>query len=463
MTSKQSNVDSAGRRAFIRKSIGGVFGAATMGSSLSLLHSVNAMAASVPNSDYKALVCIFLLGGNDSFNMLVPRSGASYDQYLVARQQMALPQAELLPISHSGTNPVEFGLHPAMSGVQQLFGDGALSFIANCGALVEPTTKQQYDDGSVALPPRLFSHNDQQQFAMRLQQDGGSPTGWAGRMADLLADSSASLSMNVSLSGTNLWQIGGQTSALAMGNNGISSINSINPDSRNAITIARRAAFLDLLNTDTGHTFANQFAAKQSRAIDSADLVSQALEQTEPLTTVFPSSNLGGKLASIARLIKAREHFGLSRQIYFVGMGGWDTHGSQLASHQTLLGELSEGMAAFYAATQELTIADKVTTFTASDFGRTLSTNGDGTDHGWGGNQMVMGGAVNGGQIYGDYPELLLGGDNDLGRGRIIPTTSVDQISATLARWYASFSDTEMNALFPNLANFTKSDLGFMA
>jgi uncharacterized protein (DUF1501 family) len=225
---------------------------------------------------------------------------------------------------------------------------------------------------------------------------------------------------------------------------------------------ARSEVFHGFLQGQQNHILAKAFADKQSNSIIAGDTVSQALENQSPLTTVFPSSTLGADLKMVARLIQARSQLNQQRQIFFVGMGGWDTHADQLASHEKLLLTLSEAMAAFYQASEELGIADAVTTFTASDFGRTLSSNGDGTDHGWAGNQIIMGGSVDGKKIYGQFPDLTPDGPDDAERGRLIPTTAQDQIGATLASWFHDFSSAELDTIFPNLKNFSSRDLGFM-
>jgi len=442
----------------VRYSLAGAGAYATMSS----MGMVKAMAADT--SGYKALVCIFLYGGNDSFNMVVPRSTAAYDQYAQVRQTLAVPKEALLPINPSTTDGADYGFHPAMPEVQSLFETDKLAVVANVGALVEPTNRNDYKNKTVAVPPRLFSHNDQQDFWQSLNTDGTLPTGWVGRMADLLssANQNPDLSMNISLSGSNLLQVGNSTIPYFMSPGGVITIKTLDPISSNAQERRRAAAYDAILSNQTGHLFGDQFAKLKRRAIDLSVEVEGALGRINPITTVFPAENkLGVALKTVANMIAARNELGFSRQIFFVGVGGWDTHSDQLTRHPALLTEVSQAMSAFYQATEELQVSGDVTTFTASDFGRTLTTNGDGSDHGWGSHQLVMGGGVKGGDIYGQMPELAIEGPQDSGRGRIIPTSSIDQYSATLAGWFG-VSPSESQDIFPNLANFNNTDMGFM-
>jgi uncharacterized protein (DUF1501 family) len=447
------------RRRFLARSLSATVGATTLYASLGSLRLMQAMAAA-PAADYRALVCVFLYGGNDSFNMLVPAGASAWAQYAESRRNLAIAHEQLLPLA-AGTG--EFGLHPAMGAAQRLFDDGRLAFVANVGALVEPVSKDGWEAQSAALPPRLFSHNDQQAFVQRLGGAGAATSGWAGRMADLLLDAAAPLAMNVSLAGSNQWQIGGATMPFSLSPAGVQGIPYIDAASAKPLVSARSAVFEGLLADPGAHLFAQEFAAVQRRAMDTAAFVGEALAGQAPLATAFPASGLGASLAMVARMIQARRALGLDRQVFFVALGGWDTHGDQLAQHAALLTELSEGLAAFDAATSELGVDAQVTTFTASDFGRTLTSNGDGSDHGWGGNQIVMGGALRGGTIVGDYPELLIGGEADAGRGRMIPGTAMDTLAATLARWYGGFGESTIHELLPNLRNFGTPDLGLFA
>ncbi len=418
------------------------------------------IGTSAPFPDYKALVCVFLFGGNDSYNMLVPRSNAEYNLYLASRQNMAILQGDLLPINPLTPDGADYGLHPMMTGVQTLFESNRAAFVSNTGPLVEPTTKTQYQNKSVLLPPQLFSHNDQQDQWSSLRGVNQSKTGWAGRIADLIRTNVADQQMatNVSLFGSSLFQSADETVAYVMGNTGPIPFTGFD---NTAGGQAQRAAFEQVLNANYGSIYERGFAAVQRRAVASADLIGDALADAPVLNTVFPVSQLGRQLSTVAQLIAVRDTLQMQRQVFFVATGGFDSHDDQLANQPDLLGGISESMAAFYNATVELGVSDMVTSFTQSDFGRTLTSNGDGTDHGWGGNQLVIGDAVAGREIYGTYPRLEISGPDDVGGGRIIPTTSADQYAATLSKWFG-IPDTDLATVAPNIDNFVQRDLGFL-
>ena len=445
------------RRDFLRTSGAAALFAATPGLAYSQV-----VGGPGPFSDYKALVCVFLFGGNDSYNMLVPNTTAEYNAYAASRQNLALLQSDLLPISPASSAGADFGLHPAMGATQGLFEAGNAAFVTNVGPLVEPTTRDQYFNGSVTLPPQLFSHNDQQDQWTSLRGNVPSKTGWAGRIADLIRTGVAEQQMatNASLFGTNLFQAADETVAYVMGPNGPLQFEGFST-TPGGILYEQRQAFLRIVNETYGSIYERGFADVQRRAIDAADTVSSAIANAPALTTVFPQSQLGAQLQTVARLIASRDDLQMQRQIFFVATGGFDSHDDQNENQPGLLGGVSDAMAAFYDATVELGVQDSVTAFTQSDFGRTLTSNGDGTDHAWGGNQLVVGGAVNGGDLYGSYPLLEIGGPEDVGGGRMIPSTSADQYAATLARWFG-IPDADLEVVAPNLANFARRDLGFM-
>ena len=440
--------------------------AAAIASSPGLAYS-QMVGSTAAFDDYRALVCIFLHGGNDSFNMLVPNTTAEYNAYQTSRQNLAILREDLLPINPVSLTPGSeaFGLHPSMAAMQNLFESGNAAFVANLGPLVVPTTKFEYQNQSVVLPSQLFSHNDQQSQWHSLNGASTSNTGWAGRIADLINDEVVDQKMatNASTDGTSLFQAADTTIAYVMGQDGPLQFNGFSDDPA-SILFDQKQAFQQILDAQYGSIYERGFASIQSRAVAAADTVSSAIVNAENsgiITTAFPNSPLGRQLSTVAKLIASRSELEMQRQIFFVGIGGFDSHDNQNQDQPNLLGGISEAMAAFYNATIDIGVADSVTAFTQSDFGRTLTSNGDGTDHAWAGNQLVVGGAVNGRDIYGVYPSLEIGGPEDVGGGRIIPSTSADQYAATLAKWFG-IPDTQLDIVAPNLSNFAQRDLGFM-
>lgn len=464
------------RREFLRNAICAGLGGAGLYSALGNLRLVEAATRAYgPNAfdDYKALVCVFLFGGNDSLNTVIPRSNADYQRYATARATLKVPQNQLLALTPQAGGGASDGADYAlqacqrgddtigMSGLQGLFNTGRTAILGNVGTLIRPVTKAQYQNGSVELPPQLFSHNDQQSYWQVSRADDGRNLGWGGRIADLLRDANpgAFIPMNVALNFESILHRAEGSNQYVIGNSGPRTFSRFewNDDSRNA--------FLALMRPGVqSHAFERSYASSFRRTRENAAAVEEALTASTPLSTVFPEKNdLAEQLMMVARLIKVREVLGLKRQIYFVSMSGFDHHDRLLDEQPALLSRLSQATTAFYQATVELGVADKVTTFTASDFGRTLSSNGDGSDHGWGGHHFITGGAVRGGRFFGKMPLLQNGGSDDAGWGQIIPTTSVDQYAATLARWFG-VGDSELDLIFPNLRNFGAGrNLGFMA
>ncbi len=446
------------RRDFLKTS-----GAATLFAATPGLAYSQVVGGLGPFPDYRALVCVFLFGGNDSFNMLVPNTVAEYNAYAASRQNLAILQNDLLPITPASSSGPDFGLHPSMGAVQGLFQSGEAAFVTNVGPLIQPTTRDEIINESAVLPPQLFSHNDQQDQWTSLRGNVPSKTGWAGRMADLMRTGVADQQMatNASLFGTNLFQSADETVAYVMGPGGPIQFEGFSTTPGDILN-EQRLAFLRVLDAQYDTIYERGFRDVQRRAIDAADRVSTALENAPVFNTQFPQSQLGTQLQTVARLIAVRDELQMQRQIFFVAAGGFDSHDDQNQNQPGLLGGISDAIGAFHTAVRdELLIPDNVTTFTQSDFGRTLTSNGDGTDHAWGGNQLVVGGAVNGGDLYGNYPSLALNGPEDVGGGRFIPSTSADQYAATLARWFG-IPDTDLDVVAPNLVNFTQRDLGFM-
>ena len=441
------------RREFLRHAACAAVGTVAIRSTLWDLRLVKAAAPTLVN-DYKALVCIFLFGGNDANNLIVPTSTTDYNAYAAARGNLALPLASLLPINPTISDGRTYGLHPSCTGLQTLFNTGKAALLCNVGTLVGPVTRATYIARTAALPPALFSHNDQQVQWQTSVPDQEIKTGWGGRCADLLfSNNTSNVSMNISLAGTNVFEVGTQVTPYNVSTNGSIGLS--------GLSASRLQAIKNLIALPHDNLFEKGFGQITQTAIDNNALLTAALNSAPPVNTVFPATSLGNQLKMIARLISARNNLGHKRQIFFASVGGYDLHGAQLTAHANLLAELSNSVKAFYDATVELGIADSVTAFTASDFGRTLPTNGAGSDHGWGNHQMVVGGAVQGQRLFGTFPTLAVNGPDDTGLGRWIPTTSVDEYSATLARWFG-VSSSDIHTVFPNLNRFARPDLGFM-
>jgi len=418
-------------------------------------------ARSAEFSDYKCLVNVFLLGGNDSFNMLVPRSDAEYSIYAASRQNLAIPQEDLLPISPLNSDGTLYGLHPMATGLQALFETGDLAIASNVGPLLEPTSKDDYLNGNTTLPPQLFSHNDQRNQWQSLRGRDSVSTGWAGRIADLLAEDLPGqlLPTNISTSGNSRFQSGETSSPYTVNNNGASSYAAFRRSAE--FGDERRASFEQQLANGYNNIHSRALAAVHTRSLQYADLVNDALTLIPELNTPFPETRLGRQLRIVARLLAVKDEFAVNRQIFYTTTGGFDTHNDQNQDQPDLLLDLGDCLLAFQAAMTEIGLENQVTTFTQSDFGRTLSSNGDGTDHGWGAHQLVSGGAVMGRQIYGTMPVLEIDGPDDVAGGRIIPTQSADQYAATLATWFG-VPESGLDEIAPNLAAFNLRNLGFM-
>lgn len=454
------------RRRFIGRACSAV-GATGMLSALAQLRMIGALAADSAPSDYKALVCLFLYGGNDSNNLLVPVDTANYQIYATDRSVLALAQASLLPISpRTYSDGRSWGFHPSLVEVQQLFAKGSLALLANTGTLIQPVTLAQYKAGTVALPSQLFSHADQQVQWQSSIPDQPFVTGWGGRLADIVnaLNSNPKISMSVTVAGQNSFQVGKMVRQFAVNAAGAAVLSGT---SGSALATSRYATQQSILSQQEQNLYEAAFGGLTVSSIADTQLLNSILASAPPLATAFPATRIGPQLKMIARMIGIAPQLGLTRQVFFASLGGFDLHSDQLAAHANLFAELSQGLSAFSAATSELGVQNQVTTFTASDFSRTFNTNGtnDGTagsDHGWGSHHLIMGGAVNGGDIYGQVPLLELGGPEDTGRGRWIPTTSVDEYAGTLATWFG-VSAANLPVVLPNLGRFGVPNLGFMA
>lgn len=418
-------------------------------------------AQAADTSGYRALVCVFLLGGNDSFNMIVPRSPAEYTQYANSRQNLAVPQASLLPITPRTSDGALYGVHPSLTGLQGLFDDGRAALIANVGPLIQPTTRMEAIERAVPLPPQLFSHNDQQDQWQSVRGPALFTTGWAGRVADLLETDLVTqrLPTNLSIVGNLPWQVGARSGAYVIGDQGPVSYFALDPSVFNGT--ARRRAFEAVLGGQAPTPYGRALSRVHQRSLDLEIVTQEAFAAAPPINTLFPSSPLGAQLAMVARVISARQLLVSRRQIFLVGIGGFDTHDVQNTAQPALFAQVSAGITAFDAAMQELGVGDDVTTFTMSEFGRTLTSNGDGTDHGWGGHQWVVGGSVQGGDVFGRMPRLDIDGPDDVGGGRIVPAYSVQQYGATLLRWFG-LGESDIDTAVTGLSSFAQRDLGFL-
>ena len=443
------------RRGFIR-----IGGAAVGSLVLKPFGLLPAMAQSGP--DYRALVCVFLYGGNDSNNTIVPMDDATFQAYTSIRGSLALSASDLTAAVTS-VSGAPYAFHGKLAEVASLFASKELAVVANVGSLVQPLTRDQYQQQQAPIPSNLFSHSDQQlQWQTSIAQ-GHSPTGWAGRAADYIESqkiNSGAFPTFLSLSGNSLLGTGVSTqpAAITPGQSlELQGFDSSGPSQ------ARWNALNSLLTTNTGMSLAQSANDTLSHSIADAKALSDALSKVTPFKTQFPKSDLAAQLQQVAQIIQVHDDLGMRRQIFFCSLGGFDTHTNEIATHNNLYAQLSPALAAFYDATQEIGMASNVTLFTESDFSRTLQpTSGGGSDHAWGANHLVVGGAVAGGQIFGQFPTYELAGPNDADtRGRWIPTTSVDQYGATLSSWFG-IPDSALATVFPNFPNFSSKKLGFL-
>jgi uncharacterized protein (DUF1501 family) len=448
------------RRKFLTHSCSlGVASATVSSSLLQLGLARTASAQSAPG--YRALVCVLLAGGNDSFNMLVPTDPDQYAEYQAIRADLALDSASLLTLP--GTTPAgrSYGVHPGMPELQALFGAGEAAMIANVGTLLEAVDAAAIEAGTVRLPLGLFSHSDQINQWQTAVPDARIAQGWGGRIADLMQGVNAAngISMNISLSGTNVFQSGNQVVEYSVEpeGDGAPGINAY--DDGTEFGAFRKRVVDELLAVQQQNIFRREYSRRLRAAIDAQAVFVDAIQTSPPLTTAFSANPLSQSLRQIARIISARDALGASRQTFFVNVGGWDHHDELLNNQAELLPLLSGGLQEFRDALVELGVFNETTTFTSSDFGRTLTSNGRGSDHGWGGHHIVMGGSVAGGQIYGDYPLLSASSPLDVGRAIYAPTTSVDQYFAELALWFG-VSATELDQVLPNVREFYSPEGG---
>jgi uncharacterized protein (DUF1501 family) len=492
------------RREFIRQAACAAVGTMAMTTAIRDLRFMTAAVAQSNATDYKALVCIFLAGGNDSNNLIVPALTTEYNNYAAIRTPvLAIPQSSLLSIAPLVSDGHGYGLHPCCLELQNLFGAGRLAILFNTGTLVYPMTRAQYQSGAVRRPPQLFSHADQVTQWQTSVPDQPALTGWGGRCADLLnaVQPGAPVSLSVTLAGANTFEVGNVVSQYSVSTSGAISLQNVSG--------ARLQALTNILGLPYPNLQAQAYADVANHSINSGTLLNAAIQATaDPVTTPakqfwttpFPgsgtfqvvtptsgtkfNSSLGPQLKMIARLIEAGSRpvagggFGMKRQIFFCQVGGYDLHSGQTdvpaggsvlnGAHANLFAELSQCMNAFQSAMEQIgqlhgdpTFAQRVTAFTCSDFGRTFPSNGQGSDHGWGSHHLIMGGAVHGQQTYGTFPTLAVNGPDDTSTGRWIPTTACDQYFASLATWFG-LNGSDLTTVFPNIGRFATPNLGFI-
>jgi uncharacterized protein (DUF1501 family) len=443
------------RRGFIR------IGAASVGSlALRPFGVLPALAQNGP--DYRALVCIFLFGGNDSNNTVVPMDDKSFQAYTSIRGSLALAQSALTPTVYTASG-APYAFHGKLAEVASLFSSKELAVVANVGPLVQPLTRAQYQAQQAPVPLNLFSHSDQQLQWQTSVAQGHSPTGWAGRAADYIASqgiNSSNFPTFFSVAGNSLEGAGVSTQPVALAPGQSLQLAGFNSS---AASQARLNALSNLLTLGSGVSLVQAADDTMSNSIADAKALAAALAKSTPLKTQFPKSALGAQLQQVAQIIQVQGDLGMRRQIFFCSLGGFDTHTDEINTHNILYPELSPALSAFYDATQELAVTQNVTTFTESDFSRTFQpTTNNGSDHACGSHHLVLGGVVQGGQIFGKFPTFELGGPDDTDvRGRWIPTTSVDQYGATLCSWFG-IPDSALATVFPNFSNFNSQKLGFL-
>lgn len=432
------------RREFIGQASCAGISAASLFSTLLSLRLANSLAAqSAPaGGDYKALVCLFLAGGNDSFNMLVPTTATEYSAYATIRANLALARDTLLQITPANLGGRTLGIHPSMTEVRDLFTQGKLGFVANVGSLVRPTTLADYRANRYR-PVSLYSHADQIKQWQTCMPDQRTAIGWGGRAADIIRslNSPSLVSMNISISGQNTFLTGNQAFTYSIGSAGATALTGYDPAARNNLNALRTAAADSALNADYRSLFEKSYGGTTGDAIDAYYEFSGALSASTLATAVPAGNALATNLGMIARTAASAGRLGARRQVFFVQLGGWDHHDEVLNNQLTMLRTVSQALGFFWNALGELGLQNNVTLFTASDFGRTLTSNGNGSDHAWGGNHMVLGGAVRGGNIFGArdqgyYPDFQTIAQIDTGQGRLIPGVAVDEYARDLLTWF---------------------------
>jgi uncharacterized protein (DUF1501 family) len=476
-----SNLHTTTRRALLKKMAALPLASAATPMALQLLGMANAAAQSA--NDYKALVCVFLFGANDHYNTVVPYDTANYNAYYNVRKGAAIPGTpyEGIALTRSSLDSTVLGtaglpsgmqmaLGPTMTGMKSLYDAGKLGVLLNVGPLLVPTSIAQYNNKSVPLPPKLFSHNDQQAYWHTGGQAEGGTSGWGGRTADLiLSDNSKAALSCVSVNGNAVYLSGNRALSYQISSSGASTITAVRSNSLYG-SAACAAALKTLVTQNSAHWLEHEHAQVMNRALDTYEDVFGAIgtAPSTELNSKFPSANLNPnpnslsqQLRMVARLMEKRQDFGIKRQVFFVGLGGFDLHDFLANQHPGLLDRVSKAMVEFNDALEYLGLSQQVTTFTGSDFGRTLASNGDGSDHGWGSHHFIMGGAVNGGRFYGSAPPIGVTHTQQVGSGRLLPSTATEQMSAELARWFG-VSNADMPDVLPNARYFDLHRLGML-
>ena len=480
------NGESRSRRNFLRQLSAALCagGASTLLPQLNLISSALAQAA-VPG--YKALVCVYLAGGNDAWNLLMPYDQARYDVYKTSRSGeynassnpagLAIPRSALAATQISDASG-SYALHPStidrtdpgQKGLRSLYNDGKLALISNIGTLIQPISKTEYNNNPALRPPQLYSHSDQERL-WHIARTTPSARGWGGQIADRVRIDNLNqmLSPCISVGGGNLFEVGADTFPYQMSSNGVTNVSGTGAT---GASYQRALALQQMLEASYPSPYQKEYSKILGRSRNLYSLLNAGLATggIGNVDTNFPNESLANQLKMVARMIKLSRDTSFdiqhSRQVYYVRIGGFDMHDNLMSTgnngHANLLARVSQALGAFWAALGEIGAQDQVTTFTMSEFARTLSTNGNGSDHAWGSVNMILGGDVQGGRIYGEFPDQTLNGPESMSRGQFVPSTSVDQMAATLARWMGVTSNGELNTIFPNLANFSSGNLGFM-
>lgn len=454
------------RRQFLKNT--GYMGAASavMMSGMAQAVGVNSpFSASNSSDDYKALVCVLLAGGADSFNLLVPTDNSGYSEYANTRADLALSKNEILSLNNASNNGRTLGLHPGMKEMQALYNSGDVAFLANVGTLVKPTTPQQLANNTASLPLGLGSHSDQIDHWQTGLPDVRSGSGWGGRLGDMMQAQNAdnSIAMNMTLSGNNLFQAGITSNSHTLTPDGNGAVDLVGTEDGEGLI---KEAIDKMYSNNYQNVFRRAYARTFNQSLDVNAKISQAIGASAQFGSQFATDEFSRSLQMTARMISVAKSLGLKRQTFFISYGGWDHHDDMKTSMSRMVPVLSKGLAAFHSALKEIGMENQVTSFTSSDFGRTLTSNGKGSDHGWGGNHMIMGGAVKGGKVYGEYPSLQAGNPLDTGRGVLMPTTATDLYFGELAMWLG-VAPNQLGSVLPNIGRFyntssSTAPIGFM-